>query len=76
MLYDKIYTLELLGFSPTSIGTPVNGFISEEGGMTNQAFLFGRVVETSAAVPEPTAIAGVMLAGAGLRYLRRRQRSA
>ena len=71
-VYDKIYTLELLGFSPTSTGTPLKGFISEEGGMNNQAFLFGRVVETSAAVPEPTAIAGVMLAGAGLRRLRRR----
>jgi hypothetical protein len=70
---DKIYTLELLGFSPTANGSPLNQFISEEGGI-NQAFLFGRVVETSAAVPEPTTIAGVMLAGAGLRYLRRRQR--
>ncbi|PZV07586.1 MAG: hypothetical protein DCF22_21785 [Leptolyngbya sp.] len=72
---NKIYTLELLGFSPTPNGTAVNEFISEEGGI-NEAFLFGRVVETdtSAAVPEPTAIAGVMLAGAGFRYLRRRQR--
>ncbi|MEX0270801.1 THxN family PEP-CTERM protein [Leptolyngbyaceae cyanobacterium UHCC 1019] len=72
---QKVYTLELLGFSPTPNGTAVNEFISEENGI-NQAFLFGRVVETetSAAVPEPTAIAGVMLAGAGFRYLRRRQR--
>jgi hypothetical protein len=70
---NKIYTLELLGFSTTPSGTAVNQFISEEGG-TNEAFLFGRVVETdtSAAVPEPTAIAGMMLAGAGFRYLRRR----
>jgi hypothetical protein len=69
---SRIYTLELLGFSTTSKGTPLNQFISEEGG-TNEAFLFGRVVETSAAVPEPTTISGILLAGAGLRYFRRRR---
>jgi len=72
---DTVYTLELLGFSPSEDGGPINEFISDEGA-TNTAYLFGRVVESrNAAVPEPTTVFGLMLAGAGVTYLRRRQKN-
>lgn len=64
------YTLELLGFSNTPGGSPINQFVSGERS-TNQTLLYGRVVET-AAVPEPTTMAGLGLAGLGLSYARRR----
>ena len=64
------YTLELLGFSNTPGGSPINQFVSDEGS-TNQTLLYGRVVET-AAVPEPTTMAGLGLASLGLSYARRR----
>jgi hypothetical protein len=69
---DTSYSLELLGFRNTVGGALVNQFISDEG-RTNQTALFGRVVETTAAVPEPMTIAGLALAGAGLARVRRRQ---
>ncbi len=64
------YTLELLGFSNTPALFPVNQFISEERG-TNETALFGRVVP-AAGVPEPTTTTGLLLAGLGLAYARRR----
>ena len=70
---DRDYTLELLGFSNTLGGSPVNQFISEERS-TNQTLLYGRVVETTATVPEPTTLVGVGLAGLGLSYARRRRK--
>jgi PEP-CTERM motif len=62
------YTLHLLGFSLTPGGTPINQFISQEGG-TNQALLFAKV--TAAApepVPEPATVVGtaLWLLGTGL----------
>lgn len=66
------YTLQLLGFSNTAGGNPVNQFISEEGS-TNQTALYGRVVST-AAVPEPATMTGIALAGAGLAAARRRSK--
>ncbi|MBW4581274.1 MAG: THxN family PEP-CTERM protein [Tildeniella nuda ZEHNDER 1965/U140] len=64
------YTLELLGFSNTPALLPVNQFISEERSI-NETSLFGRVVP-AAGVPEPTTTTGLLLAGLGLAYARRR----
>ena len=64
------YILELLGFSNTTALLPVNQFISEERS-TNETTLFGRVVPV-AGVPEPTTTTGMVLAGLGLAYARRR----
>ncbi|MBW4696031.1 MAG: THxN family PEP-CTERM protein [Lyngbya sp. HA4199-MV5] len=64
------YTLELLGFSNTPALFPINQFISEERS-TNETSLFGRVVP-AAGVPEPTTTTGLLLAGLGLAYARRR----
>jgi len=52
------YTLQLLGFSLTPGGVPINEFISQEGG-TNQALLFAKV--TAEQVPEPATVAGTAL---------------
>lgn len=52
------YTLQLLGFSLTPGGAPINEFISQEGG-TNQALLFAKV--TAEQVPEPATVAGTAL---------------
>ena len=65
------YTLQLLGFSSSPGSAPINEFISQEGG-TNQTSLYGKVVR-SEAVPEPTTMAGLALAGAGLAAMRRRK---
>ena len=65
------YTLQLLGFSNSPGSAPLNEFISQEGG-TNQTSLYGKVVR-SEAVPEPTTMAGLALAGAGLAAMRRRK---
>lgn len=65
------YTLQLLGFTNGLGSAPINQFISQEGG-TNQTFLYGKVVR-SEAVPEPTTMAGLALAGGGLAALRRRK---
>jgi hypothetical protein len=55
------YTLHLLGFSLTPGGTPINQFISQEGG-TNQALLFAKVTATTPEpVPEPATVAGTAL---------------
>ena len=55
------YTLQLLGFSLTPGGTPINEFISQEGG-TNEALLFAKVTAAgSEPVPEPATIAGTAL---------------
>ena len=67
------YTLQLLGFSSAPGGTPINEFFSEEDG-ANRTQLYGRVVE-SAAVPEPTTMAGLALAGGGLAAMRRRRKA-
>ena len=55
------YTLQLLGLSLTAGGTPINEFISQEGG-TNQALLFAKVTAAgSEQVPEPATLAGTAL---------------
>ena len=57
------YTLQLLGFSLTPGGTPINEFISQEGG-TNQALLFAKVTAAkpeTETVPEPATLAGTAL---------------
>jgi hypothetical protein len=55
------YTLQLLGFSLTPGGVPINEFISQEGG-TNQALLFAKVTAAEAEpVPEPATVAGTAL---------------
>jgi len=55
------YTLQLLGFSLTPGGVPINQFISQEGG-TNQALIFAKVTATEAEpVPEPATVAGTAL---------------
>jgi hypothetical protein len=55
------YTLQLLGFSLTPGGTPINEFISQEGG-TNEALLFAKVTAAgSEPVPEPATLAGTAL---------------
>lgn len=53
------YTLQLLGFSLTPSGVPINEFISQEGG-TNQALLFAKVTAAEP-VPEPATLAGTAL---------------
>lgn len=55
------YTLNLLGFSLTPGGAPINQFISQEGG-TNQALLFAKVTAVEPEpVPEPATVAGTAL---------------
>ena len=59
------YTLQLLGFSLTPGGVPINEFISQEGG-TNQALLFAKVTAAEPEaepepVPEPATLAGTAL---------------
>ena len=55
------YTLQLLGFSLTPGGAPINEFISQEG-RTNQAFLFAKVTAAEPEpVPEPATLAGTAL---------------
>ncbi len=55
------YTLQLLGFSLTPGGVPINEFISQEGG-TNQASLFAKITAVEPeAVPEPATVAGTAL---------------
>jgi hypothetical protein len=55
------YTLQLLGFSLTPGGVPINEFISQEGG-TNQASLFAKITAVeSETVPEPATVAGTAL---------------
>ena len=57
------YTLQLLGFSLTPGGAPINEFISQEGG-TNQALLFAKVTAVEPepeTVPEPATLAGTAL---------------
>src|ERR671932_794321 len=55
------YTLQLLGFSLTPGGVPINEFISQEGG-TNQALLFAKVTAAEPEpVPEPATVAGTAL---------------
>jgi hypothetical protein len=55
------YTLQLLGFSLTPGGVPINEFISQEGG-TNQALLFAKVTAAEPeTVPEPATVAGTAL---------------
>lgn len=69
------YTLHLLGFSLTPGGTPINQFISQEGG-TNQALLFAKVtaVEAAEPVPEPATVAGTALWLLGTRLAVSRKR--
>jgi len=62
------YTLELLGFSNTPGGTPVNEFISEED-RTNSTKLFAKI--TTKSVPEPASLAGLGLLG--IYFVARRQ---
>ena len=52
------YTLQLLGFSLTPGGAPINEFISQERG-TNEALLFAKI--TAEPVPEPATVAGTAL---------------
>ena len=55
------YTLQLLGFSLTPGGVPINQFISQEGG-TNQASLFAKITAVEPEpVPEPATFAGTAL---------------
>lgn len=55
------YTLQLLGFSLTPGGVPINEFISQEGG-TNQASLFAKITAAEPEpVPEPATVAGTAL---------------
>ncbi len=55
------YTLQLLGFSLTPGGVPINQFISQEG-RTNQALLFAKVTAAEPEpVPEPATLAGTAL---------------
>ena len=55
------YTLQLLGFSLTPDGVPINEFISQEGG-TNQASLFAKITAVEPeTVPEPATVAGTAL---------------
>ena len=55
------YTLQLLGFSLTPGGVPINEFISQEGG-TNQASIFAKVTAAEPQpVPEPATVAGTAL---------------
>lgn len=62
------YTLHLLGFSLTPGGTPINQFISQEGG-TNQALLFAKVTAAEPqTVPEPATVAGTALWLLGTRW--------
>lgn len=58
------FTLELLGFSDSPDGTPINQFISQEfdqGTGTNSTMLFGRITKKS--VPEPATMLGVSMLG-------------
>ena len=62
------YTLQLLGFSLTPGGTPINQFISQEGG-TNQALLFAKVTAAKPEqVPEPATVAGTALGLLGTQW--------
>src|SRR4028118_524751 len=55
------YTLQLLGFSLTPGGVPINEFISQEGG-TNEALLFAKITAVEPeTVPEPATVAGTAL---------------
>ena len=55
------YTLQLLGFSLTPGGAPINEFISQEGG-TNEALLFAKITAVEPeTVPEPATVAGTAL---------------
>ena len=55
------YTLQLLGFSLTPDGVPINEFISQEGG-TNEALLFAKITAVEPeTVPEPATVAGTAL---------------
>ena len=55
------YTLQLLGFSLTPGGVPINELISQEGG-TNQASLFAKITAVEPeTVPEPATVAGTAL---------------
>jgi hypothetical protein len=60
---NENYTLELLGFSPTPNGTPVNEMISEELGESNTFFyIFGRLISdksSSQTIPDPETILGL-----------------
>jgi len=66
------YTLLLTGFSSDGGTTFITEFNSPEGS-TTRAGLYGKVITTAEAVPEPTTMAGLALAGAVLAAARRRQ---
>jgi PEP-CTERM motif len=71
------YTLHLLGFSLTPGGTPINQFISQEGG-TNQALLFAKVTAVAPEpVPEPATVvsSALWLLGTGLVAGRKRKKA-
>jgi hypothetical protein len=55
------YTLQLVGFSETANGTPINKFISQEGS-SNSAYLYAKV--TRRRVPESSAGLGIVAFGA------------
>ncbi|MFE4105605.1 THxN family PEP-CTERM protein [Almyronema epifaneia] len=61
----KEYKLQLIGFSDTIDGEPVEQFISQEGGVS-RTNLFARIIQVSPEnqdVPEPTAMLGLGLFG-------------
>jgi hypothetical protein len=70
------YTLQLVGFSQSATGTPVNNFISQEGG-SNSAYLYAKITAAPPKrVPESSSGLGVVAFGAlaAVSRLNQRQR--
>lgn len=66
-LNGQDYSMKILGFSNATGSTPINAFISQEGG-TSEAYLYGQIT-----VPEPITMVGTGLSLFGMAVMRRRQ---
>jgi hypothetical protein len=64
----QAYSLNILGFSDATGTTPINEFISQEGG-TSEAYLYGQITP----IPEPITMVGTGLSLLGMGVMRRRQ---